>query len=194
VSTYAELKTKTALYANGIFADWERLNGILLQYEGLLRKRWMKKSKEARKKILLQAYPKIPTMHRPDFQVLRSQLDIPGAPPIKKETNTHECFLIPMVNLEDLLKPINLLLLLHSRGHNKPDTFAHTDVRTQTHSSKYFNSGQELPYTMFLTGRKTADTYGQTVCQDNDNLYAIQSIQSGIGVRAHQGILGLEAQ
>jgi hypothetical protein len=194
VSTYVVLKKKTSLYSNRIFADWERLNSILLRYEGLLRKRWMKKSKEGRKKILLEAYPKIPTMHRPDFQVLRSQLHMPGAPPIKKDTNTHESFLIPMVNLEDLLKPTNLLLLFHSRGHNTPDMFAHADVRTQTHSSKNFNGENELPYTMFLTGRKTPDTYGQMVCQDNDNLYAIQSVQSGIGLRAPQGILVLEAQ
>src|SRR5436190_24345999 len=69
----AEVKREAAQRSLKIFEHWNRLHEILERHEGVLIKRWMKKSKEQRKKILLSAWPGMSASHRPDFQALKTE-------------------------------------------------------------------------------------------------------------------------
>ena len=127
LSSIDDVKKEALQRVDRVFASWNQLNRILLQYEDVLQKRWIKKNQEQRKKVLQDAWPNIPANHRPDFQALT--LESPAQR--LAGTRFRNEYLFPYINLEDLLKPQNLLLFLHSRGHNLPHTFAGFDPRSQ---------------------------------------------------------------
>ena len=56
--------------AHRIFSHWSTLHAIVLEHENTLRTRWIKKSREQRKKILLTAWPNMASSHRPDMQAV----------------------------------------------------------------------------------------------------------------------------
>jgi hypothetical protein len=64
-----EVRKTARARAYNIFKHWKELNGILERHEELIRKRWLKKSREQRTKIILQAWdrPDLATAHRPDL-------------------------------------------------------------------------------------------------------------------------------
>ncbi|KAF2029898.1 hypothetical protein EK21DRAFT_112379 [Setomelanomma holmii] len=51
-----------------VLADWARLSAIVRRHEATLWKRWMKKSQAKRQEVLLNVWPHMPRMHRPDIQ------------------------------------------------------------------------------------------------------------------------------
>lgn len=67
-----------------------------MRREEVIRKRWMNKRKEQRKKILLAAWPGMPERHRPDFYELSKS----GA---RAASRNIEAFKYPYVNQEDAL-------------------------------------------------------------------------------------------
>lgn len=106
-----------------VLTHWNRLRQILERHEDVIRKRWMKKSKVHRSKIILQAWPGMSATHRPDFEALikeGSQLKTNG-------TKYREAYLWPYLNVEDLVRGKTFLLLINSRGRHPPHVFAHTD-------------------------------------------------------------------
>ena len=66
--TIDEVAAEAERRAHQIFAHWSMLHAILLEHENTLRTRWIKKSQDQRKKILLTAWPDMAASHRPDFQ------------------------------------------------------------------------------------------------------------------------------
>jgi hypothetical protein len=189
--SYAEVKREAAQRSFKIFAHWNRLHEILERHEGVLRKRWMKKTKQQREKILLSAWPGMATTHRPDFQALRTESDQ------QRQIGTHfrDAYLFPYINLEDLSKAKNLPLLLHSRGHTKPHVFAFVDFETQQIG---LTSGAIVPsylgsYTMLLTGETSPETYGRLLSwDDDDNAWDLYTSQ--IGFQPGEGLLVMEIQ
>jgi hypothetical protein len=175
-----------------IFQHWNRLHSILEQYEDVLRKRWIKKSREQRKKVLLTAWPNMAVTHRPDFGALARETDDVRRRNASRFGNE---YLFPYINLEDLLKPNNLLLFLNSRGYNKPDVFAFFD--TQTHrlgdTSRVIQTPFINGYTMLLSGQTTAESYGKLLAwaEDED---AFDMMNNGIGLQPGRGLLVLEIQ
>ena len=149
--SFQEAKRIISSRARQIFEDWHKLNDILRGHEDVIAKRWISKTRDKRKRILQEVWPRMATNHRPDFHARwlesskRRQL---GA-------NARDAHLLPFINMEDLLIAKNLLLLLNSRGHNKPDVFAHADIRTVRYArySKSIEYPNLQSYTMFLSGQ-----------------------------------------
>ena len=192
ILSYSDVKRLSRQRVLHIFANWERLHTILQRYEDVLRKRWMKKTQEQRRNVLLTAWPHMSKTHRPDFQALQRESEQQR----RTATRFRDAYLFPYINLEDLSKAKNLLLLLHSRGHNKPDVFAYfdlmmqriaVDVRAVTIS---FLGG----YSMQLTGETSADTYGRLVSHANPNEASIVMTTAGLGMHPGRGLLVLEVQ
>ena len=69
----SQVRNEATERSSQIFRDWEKLHSILNKYEDILRKRWVKKSQDQRKRVLLTAWPKMATIHRPDFRALREE-------------------------------------------------------------------------------------------------------------------------
>ena len=188
---YAQVKREASSHVHQIFRDYNALNGILVRFEDVIRKRWVKKTPDQRKKVLLTAWPIMSTTHRPDFVALRSESLVQR----KSGTKYKDAYMFPFINLEDLVKAKNLLLLFHSRGHNLPSVFAWTDLKTQ---SLYLASGAARVlslegYTMLLTNQITASTYGRLLSH-KDNPHAAEMLHLGTGQDPGLGLVVLELQ
>lgn len=187
----AETRQMARSRSHAIFMDREALLGILERYEETLRKRWGKKTSEQRRKVLLRAYPGMPSMHRPDFEALRREA--PGQ--TKAGTQFYDSFLLPSLNLEDLLKPRTLLLFLNARGRHDPDIFVNTDFNSihLAHTSQALVPAYISGYTMLLIGQKSVSKYGRLISWDEDvNVFDMMS--SGIGIQPGEGLLVMGIQ
>ncbi|KAJ3733640.1 hypothetical protein DFJ43DRAFT_1023459 [Lentinula guzmanii] len=187
----SDIKKKAALMSKAIFKDWNELHHILDLHEETIRKRWMKKNVRQRQTILQAAYPAIPSQHRPDFRALEHE----SFNQRRNGSQFRDIYLLPELNLEDLSKPRNLLILLNSRGRNLPDVFSHYDFE----KVELGRTGQAIvpsfinEYTMYLTGQKDAEGYGRIVGWD-ENDDAFHDMMYGIGLQPGEGIITLEAQ
>ena len=191
---FAEFQRQTKEYSRQIFSHWNRLHDILDHHEDQLRKRWIKKTREQRTRILTNAWPNMPATHRPDFSLQRDsreQLADSAA------TRFRDVYLLPYINLEDLLKSKNLLLLLNSRGRNLPDVFASFDILNLRIPVKC--GAVTIPqidgYSMKLDGETSPETYGGLVAHGNMSLFAAKKMMSaGIKRYPGEGLLVLEVQ
>jgi hypothetical protein len=139
------------------------LHDILDRHKEVLQKRWNKKSKEKRKKMLLTAWPKMPSTHCPDFKALQrwqKQCASARIRPRPYDSKSKDAFLWPYINLKDLTKGNTLLLFLNARGHHLPSIFCRSDYNAP-HIG--FVSGAIIPaylgkYAIVLVGN-TPETY-----------------------------------
>lgn len=178
-------------FVGDIFSSWNMLNGILERYEEVLRKRWGKKTGTQRRVLLLTAWPNMPATHRPEFQALQLE----SVQQRHAGSEFRDWFLLPLINLEDMIKIRNLPLLLNARGRNKPDIFANTDFNAAQIGTinLAFVSNYLQGYTMLLSGQKDASTYGQLISWD-ENDEAFDWMSSGVGIQPGEGLLVLESQ
>lgn len=101
---------------------WMRLANTVVQYEELIRKRWLKKTQAQRKEFLLSAMPGMAPMHRPDIQDVLHRCC-----PYDRHPRGIAYHAFTYTNLEDLMKPKSLLMLLDTRGRHLPNEFAYSD-------------------------------------------------------------------
>ncbi|EON69971.1 hypothetical protein W97_09236 [Coniosporium apollinis CBS 100218] len=196
--TPAQVEREARSRAGKIFEDWTTLNALLERYEEVLRKRWAKKTKEQRKKILLTAWPNMSATHRPDFQVLRDksrQQAAGGQSIIASAAQSREAFLWPYINLEDLTKSKALLLFLNARGRHLPHTFAYCDIDaahvgyvSHTIVPPFLNE-----YTMLFNSQTTPETYGRLYSWEENNK-ALDWMITGVGFPPGHGLNLLEIQ
>lgn len=190
--TPEEARSVALARSRQIFENWEILRLIIERHEATIQKRWAKKTKEGRKKLLLAAWPHMSKTHRPDFEAFRTK-------PSQDEADTREdrrsAYLWPHINLEDLSKAKLLLLFLNSRGRNPPCAFAEADFEacrfgrtTGTIGMAYLNK-----YTMMFNGRKTPETYGE-LWSWNDNPDGFHLLATGRGVLVGVGLVILDVQ
>ena len=200
--TVDEVRREATERSSDVFEKWKRLHDLLLHHEAVIRKRWLKKTQEQRKRVLLSAWPSMATSHRPDYQAFQKDPTADrlfGLPrlirPLRTTTPYRNEFLYPYINLEDLLKTNNLLLFLNSRGHNKPDVFAYFDSKTH-HLGR--STGAIQPaylhgYTMLLTDQTTPTTYGRLIKWGRE-LEGFMQMLYGTGFQPGEGLLVLEIQ
>lgn len=63
-----------------IFKDYRLLQNILEGYESTIQKRWLKKTKEQKRRILLAAWGgTMPAKHRADFEAFKKLRDAGGS-------------------------------------------------------------------------------------------------------------------
>lgn len=118
-----EVDQKTRHYSQAILASLDTLHAVLERHETTIQNRWAKKNKQQRSKTLLNAWPSLPTSHRPDFEAFRRESERER----KSGTRYRDAFMWPYLNLEDLTKPRPFLLMVKARGRNHPSYFASAD-------------------------------------------------------------------
>src|SRR6266550_1194138 len=187
--TPEQVRNEALSRARSIFSDWTLLNRIIERYEAVIQKRWLKKTREQRKTVLLAAWPNMSPTHRPDFNAFTK--DKPGRQPMSKVP-----YMWPHINLEDLLKPKLLPIFLNARGRNPPCAFSGTDAD----SVKFGMVTEKLKpaflnkYTMmFGVGRNSPDTYGELISWD-DNSNAMSWVMARRGFHPGEGLQLLEIQ
>lgn len=129
--------------ADRIFANYRELQAVIERHEATIQKRWSKKSELKRRTVLLGAWPKMASDHRPDVELVRRQK--PGQVFTGVE---RDAFLMPFINLQDLSKTEPLPLMLNSRARNPPHTFAHLDLQP----SLFGIIRGAIPMTRYLAG------------------------------------------
>jgi hypothetical protein len=181
--TPQEVRSATRRYAKQLFKDHETLSKILDRHETTIRKRWMKKSGSQRRMLLLDAWPDMPSQHRPDIHAWRQQ---------SKDNNP---YMWPSINLEDLAKSKIMLILLHARGRHQPHNFIHTDLEQAALGKKtgairfaFLNE-----HTALFHDRTNPTTYGELVSWDDDE-DAFEYLMNGVGMQPGHGLKALEIQ
>ena len=191
---FAEFQRQTKEYSRQIFAHWNRLHDILNHHEDQLRKRWIKKTREQRTRIITNAWPNMPATHRPDFSLQRDSKDQLAD---SAAARFRDVYLLPYINLEDLVKSKNLLLFFNSRGRNLPEVFVHFDI-LNLHTPVECGAvtvPQIDGYSMQLDGETSPETYGRLVPHGNMTLFAAKKMMSaGIRRVPGDGLLVLEVQ
>lgn len=169
-----------------IFDNFARLEKVVGAHATKLSNRWMKKSGQKRKKLLLEAWPDMSQAHRPDFNAYRRGL---------KESRHRDAYLLPYINLEDLSTPKNLMLLLDARSQHTPDVFAWSDSSTTSMANtvQAVHVPRALGHSMLLTGQSTRETYG-TIVSWSQNQDAAQDMYVGRGFHLGEGLVLLEVQ
>jgi len=124
---YGEFHKETFGKVKSIMADYGMLNAILIRSEGVIRKRWTKKTRTQRKAILERSWhTQMPHQHRPDlrdyYRVERREFSEASTSTIREDV-----YKWPYINTEDLVTPTHVLQLLNSRGRYTPNNFAEMD-------------------------------------------------------------------
>ncbi|KAL4898932.1 hypothetical protein BDW74DRAFT_164223 [Aspergillus multicolor] len=148
-----------------IFTLYETLHAIIQRHEATLQKRWAKKTRQQRLRVLLNAWPDMATTHRPDFDCFWRQQNT------ERDIGRDDYFLWPYINQEDLSDTRRLLLLLNARGRHPPSYFAaadndamHLGIVTGAIVPCFLNE-----YTMIMNGMTdNSHEYGKLVSWDDE--------------------------
>ncbi|KAL2277788.1 hypothetical protein FJTKL_15217 [Diaporthe vaccinii] len=187
----ADLQRRARGMSEDIFHNHGLLQEILYRHEATIQKRWLKKTRPQKLKILLDAWPNMAVVHRPDFQAFRKE------PQHVRHAGTsfREHFMWPFINQEDLAKPKTLLLLLNSRGRHPPSDFAaadnesmHLDKVTFAIVPVFLNC-----YVLVLNGATDPAEYGKLLAWD-DHPEAFDWMHTRKQFLPGEGLLVLEAQ
>ncbi|KAK8006464.1 hypothetical protein PG991_012761 [Apiospora marii] len=190
-----------SIYANAIFKDYEMLRAIMDRHEVLIRRRWKKKSHSERRKLLQKTWPYIPTKHRADFRAVRP-LNETGMPSKEELEENLESCMWPDLNLEDLVLPEPLPLMLSARSSaHDPSSFADADWARSIYATnglaisayrsfamQFFPSGNSV-----FRNEHSADTYGKIKQCDSDCTHSGLAA-CRIGFDVGRGVLLLEVQ
>jgi hypothetical protein len=185
-----EVTKQARKWSKDVLADYGTLRLILERHEETIRKRWMKKTKNQRKTILLNSWPNMSLRHRPDYEAFRNDTDQSRS----RGTKFRDAYILPSINLEDLTQNRTFLLLLNSRGRYSPQTFAHADLEmgrmglvSRAILPKFLNM-----YTMYLDDG-SVESYGKLVSWDESD-EAMEAAMSRLAYQPGEGLLILEVQ
>ncbi len=192
--TLEEVQSWSKTTLDSLFSAWSQLNHIMGKHETTLQNRWLKKTTKQRTEILLQAWPKMSRVHRPDFELFRKERKTKGYH-LQNRVATDIALRYPYINTEDLSLPKPLLLMLDSRSRSFPCTFANADrdsirvgIRSKMLVPRYIRG-----YTMYLNGEQTRVKYGRLVSWEEDR-QAIYKCVRGIAPDPGIGLMILEIQ
>ncbi|RYP74766.1 hypothetical protein DL769_003940 [Monosporascus sp. CRB-8-3] len=192
IASPAEVRREAQARSNNIFGSYVTLREILIRHEATIQKRWTKKTRQQRQKILLDAWPDMAVAHRPDFDAFRrANRSRQGA----SGGRFRDYYIWPQINQEDLLKPKSLLLLLNARGRNSPPEFAGADFEAMHLGlvSKNLVAVFLNQHTMVLHGACNAREYGRLLSWD-EHPDAFDWMHTRKQFLPGEGLLVLEAQ
>ncbi|KAJ5614194.1 hypothetical protein N7528_007848 [Penicillium herquei] len=187
-----QVRQEASSRADKIFVNYEALHAMLIRHEDTVRKRWDKKTRAQRLKVLLSAWPNMPLTHRPDFDAFQRKADFVR----DRGTKYRDCFMWPYINQEDLLTTRALPLLLNARGRHPPSHFAAADERTM-HFGMLTKALVPIilgGYAMILNGiEENSRAYGRLVAWE-EHPESIDWLWTGKQFNPGEGLLILEAQ
>lgn len=180
---------------SGVLDAWNSLRTRLSLHWPAITKRWSKKSKEKQVLLLKEAWPGIPTPHRPDFHILRGAK---GAARVER-SSWIAAFRCPELNIEDLTKPRFLLHMMASRGRKFPAYFVdHDSDALKIGLRAGMIEEATARYSMiYLNGQMSSETYGRVVSWNDDDpesLRVIRDNKDEIAMDPGRGLLLLERQ
>ena len=191
LSDPSQIRAAAQASSRQIWSSYDKLHDILDRHEATIQKRWLKRTKQQRLKLLLDVLPNMPSSHRPDLQALRVGNE--QAPP--EEAHLRQAFVLPYINQEDLSKPKSLLLLLNARGRHAPSEFAAMDgdamqlgIATRSVVPIVLHG-----YVMMLNWISVAEDYGKLLGRD-DHPDAFDWMHTRRQFLPGQGLLVLVAQ
>ncbi|RAH64209.1 uncharacterized protein BO66DRAFT_465035 [Aspergillus aculeatinus CBS 121060] len=189
----SEIRQEAEERSETIYTSYDTLQKILERHEATISKRWLKRTRQQRLKVLLEAWPDMPAVHRPDLDTWRK-----GAynPKRARPPRCRDCFMWPYINQEDLVSPKALLLLLNSRGRNPPSSFAAADIDAMQFGlvSRALDLDTLPDHQMALNGFVDNNRqYGELVTchDDHDKTFASWSLKQFM---PGEGLLVLRAQ
>ncbi|KAI2631937.1 hypothetical protein GGR54DRAFT_7163 [Hypoxylon sp. NC1633] len=117
-----------------IFSSFHTLHDVLDRHETQIRKRWLKKNIEQRKRLLLNAWPGMPQDHNPHLKAHRRDRELQARHDAHHQhyghTEFRDAYMWPSINLEDLVMGNTLLRLINARGRHLPGRFAQMDAQS----------------------------------------------------------------
>ena len=177
--SFEEIAKLAKDFATSIFADWIKLSAIVKRFEGVIGKRWLRKTPKQRRDLFLKAWPDMATTHKPDFLGFRKVLK--NAP--RSRTCLSAAYLWPYVNLEDLQQRHHLSLFLNSRGPHLPEKFVHGDIR-EAHVGNGWRPAEDEAHFMEFHRQHTPRTYGALIKRKGCDEAQRVIIQSSLGLLA----------
>ena len=181
--TAPEVRTKSQALAHSIFDSWNLLHAMIERHEETVRKRWLKRTREQRKRILCAAWPGMVTSHRPDLDAF------------KRKKNSPEAYKWPYINTDDLSRPKLFLIFLNARARNQPFAFSRADINACQFgiTSHAIVPGFLNEHVMMFTGRTSPMTYGELIPWEEEP-DAFNWFTSQRGAHPGEGLLILEIQ
>ncbi|KAI1372116.1 hypothetical protein F4677DRAFT_463575 [Hypoxylon crocopeplum] len=184
----ADIRREARGRSSRIFDAYNLLREIITRHEAVIGKRWLKKTKQQKLKILLSAWPNMAAAHCPDFNAFRKGVK-------QRPTKDRDGFIWPHINQEDLSQPKALLLLLNARGRHPPAEFSGTDDAVM-HLGRL--TGNVMPayldgYVMIINGATNQEEYGKLLSW-NDHPDAFDWVRTRKQYLPGEGLLVLEVQ
>lgn len=185
----SRLSLKIDERARNIYASYQTLREILLRHERTIQARWTRKRPSQRQKLLLELWPNMPKMHRPDFYALRFR-DC-----LTKIEEYRDWYMWPYINIQDLTARNSLMLLMNSRGFCQPSKFAEVD-RAALKVGLMFGMLESIPvpgYAIILDDAETPKDYGRLIditAYSEEDLSHLDKTR----ISPYYGILVLEVQ
>lgn len=186
-STHLDSTSRASTVAD-LFQNWELLRRVAATYGDVMTNRWMRMGANKRRSALLAAFPSIPAPHRPDIVALRS----------KTNAQDQQQFFAPAINLEDLVKPRLLPLMIQSRASHPPSAFVDVDFNATRLGwvTEAFKFPLQTEDVMLFRDRDSASDYAEIVTKEANHeeytkytkLGAMDSEQGAIALRAQQYI------
>lgn len=178
---------REAIVAN-IFNNWELLRRAAATHGSIIANRWGKIGANKRRTPLLSALPSMPISHRSDIAAFQN----------KAKAQDQQHFLAPAINLEDLVKPRLLPLMIQSRASHPPSAFVDVDFNATSLGwvMDAFELSLQTDDVMLFQGRNSASDYGEIVTKESNpdeyvratNLGAMTSEYGALALRAQQYI------
>ena len=127
--------------------------------------------------------------HRPDFLAQHHETDERR----RTATRFRDAYMVPYINLEDLCKAKILLLMLQSRGHNRPHVFSYRDsIMPIAINVRAVIVAHLDRFSMDLSG-ETPETYGPLLSH-NEGEASVTTMMAGLDFHPGRGLLVLELQ
>jgi hypothetical protein len=157
---------------SNICKDYKTLNATIVRHEALMRKRWLKKSAYQRRAVLLEAWPGMVESHRPDFMEIANDLEEALCTRDRDDLPSDACTW-PYINLEDLMKPRSLLILLNTRWRNVPMWFALSEHEFSpfAETSPCGHEPELEKYKLYFSRVPEPASYGKTVLDADHDEY-----------------------
>ncbi|KAJ5707641.1 hypothetical protein N7488_007442 [Penicillium malachiteum] len=203
--TPEDLEPERISKAEEIFESYHRLRKIMMHYENDIANRFLKRNEQKRRHVIQTAWDdtvrsdeakeraRLAKEHFEDYKAISYRRIMEKGQKVKGDSLYYSFLLPSCVNLHDLISkhPAVLAMLLHSRSHNAPDTFAIVD-EAQIYVGDWVGGyGIFMPYTtdhgMQFFGMTTPEDYGKLVPYD-------EVVVNRQGWGCGRGMLLLDAQ